>query len=64
MASMEDKHIPKAHGPLGILSSILLFPLLLVGVALIEEILIGSVYVASLYRKPIDWLIDAITDLL
>jgi hypothetical protein len=52
----EDREL-RVYSAVAILIGIMLLPLLLVGIALVEEIAFGSVKVSSLYRTPIDWLI-------
>jgi hypothetical protein len=53
---MDEDREPRAYGAIAILIGIMLLSLLLVGIALVEEIVFGSVKVSSLYRTPIDWL--------
>jgi hypothetical protein len=36
------------------------FSVLLVATAILEEVTFGTHYVSSLYRTPIDWLIESI----
>jgi hypothetical protein len=60
---MDDEQTGKSSSGLAIVFAVVVLPLLVVGVALVEEIVFGSVYVSSLYRTPIDWLIETVADL-
>jgi hypothetical protein len=41
-----------------VIAVMVVFPVFLVTLAILEEVTFGTHYVSSLYRTPIDWLIE------
>jgi hypothetical protein len=60
MVGMSEKQLKKPASFVAIaIVALVVFAVLLVATAILEEVTLGTHYVSSLYRTPIDWLIEA-----
>jgi hypothetical protein len=58
---MRGKQLRKSASLAAIAIAVMVvFSVLLVATAILEEVTFGTHYVSSLYRTPIDWLIESV----
>jgi hypothetical protein len=62
MVGMRGKQLRKpASSIAAAIAVMVVFAVFLVAMAILEEVTLGTHYVSSLYRTPIDWLVERVS---